>query len=94
MAARISFMSLTRILPPHTLSLSFVPSLNVLATRFRIPDDVAGATLMAGGASSPELLAMFTTLFITHSELGIGTIIGSEIFNQLMICAGSILAGT
>jgi Ca2+/Na+ antiporter len=47
---------------------------------------------MAAGASSPELLASFTTLFITHTSLGIGTIVGSEIFNQLMICAGSILA--
>lgn len=74
------------------LSCSFVPSLNVLATRFGIPDDVAGATLMAAGASSPELLASFTTLFVTHTSLGIGTIVGSEIFNQLMICAGSILA--
>lgn len=69
-----------------------MPSLNVLATHFCIPDDVAGATLMASGASSPELLASLTTLFITHTSLGIGTIVGSEIFNQLMICAGSIVA--
>ena len=46
---------------------------------------------MAAGASSPEMFAAFISLFVTHSSLGIGTIIGSEIFNYLCICAGSIL---
>jgi len=69
-----------------------VPALNVIATHFHISDDVAGATLMAAGASSPELFASIVSLFITHSSLGMGTIIGSEIFNQLVICAGAILA--
>lgn len=35
----------------------FVPSLNVLCERIKLPDDVAGATFMAAGASSPELFA-------------------------------------
>ena len=54
----------------------FVPALNVLSVEFNIPDDVAGATLMAAGASSPELFSS----------------IGSEIFNQLIICAGAVFA--
>ena len=45
---------------------------------------------MAAGASSPELLCTIISLFITHSSLGLGTIVGSEIFNQLIICAGSV----
>jgi Ca2+/Na+ antiporter len=61
----------------------FVPALNVIATKFNIPMDVAGATLMAAGASSPELFSSFVSLFITHSALGLGTIVGSEIFNQV-----------
>ncbi|KAL7530232.1 hypothetical protein ACHAXR_003376 [Thalassiosira sp. AJA248-18] len=69
-----------------------VPALNVLADYHGIPDDVAGATLMAAGASSPELLCTLVSLFITHSSLGLGTIVGSEIFNQLIICAGSVYA--
>jgi len=60
----------------------FVPALNLLSTIFKIPDDVAGATLMAAGASSPELFSSFVALFVTHSSLGLGTIVGSEIFNQ------------
>jgi len=67
-----------------------VPALNVISEYFKIPDDVAGATLMAAGASSPELLCTIISLFVTHSSLGLGTIVGSEIFNQLIICAGSV----
>lgn len=70
----------------------FVPALNVLSSEFNIPDDVAGATLMAAGASSPELFSSIVSLFITHSSLGLGTIVGSEIFNQLIICAGAVFA--
>ena len=47
---------------------------------------------MAAGASSPELFSSIVALFITHSSLGLGTIVGSEIFNQLIICAGAVFA--
>lgn len=69
-----------------------VPALNVIATHYSIPSDIAGATLMAAGASSPELFSSIVSLFITHSSLGLGTIVGSEIFNQLIICAGAVYA--
>ena len=64
----------------------------MIANYFHLSDDVAGATLMAAGASSPELFSSIIALFVTHSALGLGTIVGSEIFNQLMICAGSVLS--
>jgi Ca2+/Na+ antiporter len=68
----------------------FVPAVNVIATHWNIPSDIAGATIMAAAASSPELFASLLSLFVTHSSLGLGTIVGSEIFNQLVIVAGSI----
>ena len=68
----------------------FVPAVNVIATHWNMPSDIAGATIMAAAASSPELFASFLSLFVTHSSLGLGTIVGSEIFNQLIIVAGSI----
>lgn len=71
-----------------------VPALNVIADYFNIPDDIAGATLMAAGASSPELFSSIVALFVTHSSLGLGTIVGSEIFNQLIICAGAVYASS
>lgn len=58
----------------------FVPALNVICVQLNIPDSVAGATLMAAGASSPELFSSLISLFITHSSLGVGTVVGSEIF--------------
>lgn len=70
----------------------FVPALNMISVEQNIPDDVAGATLMAAGASSPEFFSSMLSLFVTHSSLGLGTIVGSEIFNQLIICAGAIWA--
>lgn len=69
----------------------FVPALNIMCVKSNIPDNVAGATFMAAGASSPELFASIIALFLSKSALGAGTIIGSEIFNHLIICAGSIL---
>jgi hypothetical protein len=69
-----------------------VPSLNVIADYYKISPDIAGATLMAAGASSPELFSSLIALFVTHSSLGLGTVVGSEIFNQLIICAGAISA--
>ena len=68
----------------------FVPAVNVIATHWNLSSDIAGATIMAAAASSPELFASFLSLFVTHSSLGLGTIVGSEIFNQLIIVAGSI----
>ncbi|CAN0313206.1 unnamed protein product, partial [Ectocarpus fasciculatus] len=72
----------------------FVPALNILCEELNVPDDVAGATFMAAGASSPELFTSFIALFINHSAIGVGTVVGSEIFNHMIICAGSVLYST
>lgn len=63
----------------------FVPALNVISKRLGISDDVAGATLMAAGASSPELFAALVSVFITHSALGTGTVVGSEVCNPAVL---------
>lgn len=70
----------------------FVPALNFISKKIGISDDVAGATIMAAGASSPELMAALLSIFVTHSDIGMGTILGSEIFNQLVMSSGAILA--
>mmetsp|Transcript_90896 Transcript_90896/g.177893 ORF Transcript_90896/g.177893 Transcript_90896/m.177893 type:complete len:747 (+) Transcript_90896:58-2298(+) len=69
----------------------FVPALNILCEEWKIPDDVAGATFMAAGASSPELFTGIIGLLIYDSNIGVGTVVGSEIFNHMVISAGSIL---
>lgn len=46
----------------------FVPALNVLCEKLGIPDDVAGATFMAAGASSPELFASLIGCGLFYSD--------------------------
>ncbi len=65
----------------------FVKSLEILAEKLKMNSEVAGATLMAVGSSAPEL---FTSLFavfksVESLSLGAGTIVGSALFNILVI---------
>lgn len=63
----------------------FVPGLEVITTKLEISDDVAGATFMAAGGSAPELFTSLIGVFISHSNVGIGTIVGSAVFNILFV---------
>ncbi|XP_072844975.1 LOW QUALITY PROTEIN: sodium/potassium/calcium exchanger 2 [Pogona vitticeps] len=63
----------------------FVPSLTVITEKLKISDDVAGATFMAAGGSAPELFTSLIGVFISHSNVGIGTIVGSAVFNILFV---------
>ncbi|XP_029613364.1 sodium/potassium/calcium exchanger 1 [Salmo trutta] len=63
----------------------FVPALGVITDQLAISDDVAGATFMAAGGSAPELFTSLIGVFISHSNVGIGTIVGSAVFNILFV---------
>ncbi|XP_029354382.1 sodium/potassium/calcium exchanger 1-like [Echeneis naucrates] len=63
----------------------FVPALEVITVKMDISDDVAGATFMAAGGSAPELFTSLIGVFISHSNVGIGTIVGSAVFNILFV---------
>ncbi|XP_049929164.1 sodium/potassium/calcium exchanger 1 [Epinephelus moara] len=63
----------------------FVPALGVIIDKLEISDDVAGATFMAAGGSAPELFTSLIGVFIAHSNVGIGTIVGSAVFNILFV---------
>ena len=63
----------------------FVPSLEVLAEKLDVSDDVAGATLMAAGGSAPELFTSIIGVFIARSDVGFSTIVGSAVFNVLFV---------
>jgi Ca2+/H+ antiporter len=85
----------------------FVASLEVLIERAGVPSDVAGATFMAAGSSSPELFVAAVTIFLPKPEdrceehgsacihkdpgLGMGTVVGSCMFNTMCIIGGSAL---
>lgn len=73
----------------------FIVSLDEIAQRLHLPHNVAGASLMAMGSSAPELAIALFALFVgggSHSDVGIGTIVGSAIFNILVITGVSAVA--
>ncbi|XP_055018437.1 sodium/potassium/calcium exchanger 3-like [Boleophthalmus pectinirostris] len=63
----------------------FVPSLEKICERLHLSEDVAGATFMAAGSSAPELFTSVIGVFITKGDVGVGTIVGSAVFNILVI---------
>lgn len=65
----------------------FIDSLDKIGKQFNMSHDMAGATLMAVGSSAPELFVAIIALIKPggHEEIGIGTIVGSALFNILMI---------
>jgi sodium/potassium/calcium exchanger 2 len=64
----------------------FVPALEEISSdhHLNLSMDVAGATLMAAGGSAPELFTSFVGTF-QQSDIGIGTIVGSAVFNVLFV---------
>lgn len=65
----------------------FVPSLEALSEKLSLSEDVAGATFMAAGSSAPELFTSVADAFGPRNSMGIGTIVGSAMFNILVIVA-------
>ncbi|XP_034947098.1 sodium/potassium/calcium exchanger 3-like [Chelonus insularis] len=68
----------------------FVPSITKICEKLNVTEDVAGATFMAAATSSPELFINVVGTFITEGDIGIGTIVGSAVFNILAVpaCCG------
>jgi len=72
----------------------FVETLEIISKRLKLSSDIAGATFMAVGSSAPELFVSFLALFkVAESaqSIGAGTIVGSAIFNILVIIGVSAL---
>ena len=65
----------------------FVPVLEIICEHMDLKPDVAGATFMAAGTSSPEFFSNIMGTFVTKSDLGIGTIVGSAVFNIFGVIA-------
>ena len=73
----------------------FVVSLDILSKKLKLPEDVAGATLMAIGSSAPELFTAIIALTKVGAEnVGAGAIVGSAIFNVLVIVGASAVVAT
>ncbi|MGQ7868225.1 calcium/sodium antiporter [Sunxiuqinia sp. sy24] len=82
LAMLLCFILLARIVDQF-----FVVSLDRISSDLKLSSDAAGATLMAVGSSAPELfVALFSVLKQgDHEAIGIGSIVGSALFNLLGI---------
>lgn len=70
----------------------FEPALGEISDALNLSPDVAGATFMAAGSSAPELFTSMADTFTTSNNIGIGTIVGSAMFNILIIVAAAAMA--
>ncbi|XP_055629227.1 sodium/potassium/calcium exchanger 4-like [Toxorhynchites rutilus septentrionalis] len=65
----------------------FVPAIESMCKKLQVKEDVAGATFMAAASSSPELFINCVGTFVTKGDLGVGTVVGSAVFNILAVPA-------
>ena len=56
-----------------------------LAKRFRVPEFIIGLTIVAVGTSTPELVVSVLSAIGGQSDVAIGNIVGSNIFNVFAI---------
>ncbi|KPJ09254.1 Sodium/potassium/calcium exchanger 5 [Papilio machaon] len=65
----------------------FIPCVEFICEDLKIPQNVAAATFMSVATSCPEFFVNVISTFLTESDMGIGTIVGSAIFNALGVAA-------
>jgi len=85
----ISFYLLAKVCEKY-----FVEALDAIGKQLKLSSEMAGATLMAMGSSAPELFVSLIAVFRgagESSNLGAGTIVGSALFNILVIIGASAL---
>jgi Ca2+/Na+ antiporter len=69
----------------------FEGSLEVICDQLELSTAVGGATFMAAGSSAPELATSLVAVFTTRDATGLGTILGSAVFNLVaIICLSGI----
>lgn len=62
-----------------------------IAKRFGVSEFVIGMTIVALGTSAPEMVVSFISAFQGNSDISVGNVIGSNIFNTAIILGLSAL---
>jgi cation:H+ antiporter len=65
-----------------------------LAQILGVSDRVVGLTVVAVGTSIPELVTSVVASWRGHSDIAVGNVVGSNIFNVLLCLGAAALAGT
>lgn len=69
----------------------FVNSATSIAKMLNVSDKLIAITILAGGTSMPELVTCIVAAFKKKGQLALGNILGSNVFNILLILGGSAL---
>ena len=67
----------------------FVDNATALASAFGVSEAVIGLTIVAGGTSMPELATSIVAARKGNSGIAIGNVLGSNVFNILLILGGT-----
>lgn len=70
---------------------SFVKGATGIAAELGVSERVVGLTVVAFGTSLPELAASVMAAYRGHSDLAIGNVVGSNLFNIFLILGASAL---
>ena len=62
-----------------------------IASLLGVSEKIIGLTIVAAGTSLPELTTSIVAALKRNSDIAIGNVIGSNIFNVLLVLAGSLL---
>lgn len=68
-----------------------VDNAKLVATALNVSEKIIGLTIVAIGTSLPELVTSVTAAIKGESDIAIGNIIGSNIFNMLLIIGASAI---
>ena len=67
----------------------FVMGASSIAKKLKVPSMVIGLTIVAIGTSMPELVVSISSAIKGSTDLSIGNVVGSNIFN-MMVCLGVV----
>ncbi|WP_456481959.1 calcium/sodium antiporter [Methanopyrus sp.] len=69
----------------HLLSELLVDATVAISKRLGLSESVAGATFAAIGTSAPEFGSSLASVLLEHPDVGVGTILGSAVYNVTVI---------
>lgn len=69
----------------------FIFGASNMATSLNLPPYIIGTTIVAIGTSMPELTTVLLSRLNGHDEIGLGTLLGSNLFNGLAIVGAAAL---
>ena len=69
----------------------FVDAASTIAHEWGVSEAVIGLTIVAGGTSLPELMSSLIAITKKKGQMALGNIVGSNIFNLLLILGASAL---